>query len=209
MRKNIIVLPVSILFVALAATIYLFGCAKKEQPTREMLIEELGEVNIPVTTTPEVATKTEPKIPQPLTEIRRADNSPSSSLVVWPPPVQEIQIKLKEANLYEGAIDGKYGPKTKAATEEFQKAKGLKVDGKVGTKTIPPLFGEEIQTALKNAGFYSGDIDGDIGPTTKKAIKAFQTANGLKPDGKVGPETWRKLIPYLNYSTEPQENRGK
>jgi peptidoglycan hydrolase-like protein with peptidoglycan-binding domain len=58
--------------------------------------------------------------------------------------------------------------------------------------------GEEIQTALKNANFYTGAIDGKIGPMTKKAIKAFQAANNLQADGKIGPKTWAALGKYLN-----------
>ena len=57
---------------------------------------------------------------------------------------------------------------------------------------------EEIQTALKNAGYYMGAIDGKIGPQTKKAITDFQAANNLKVDGKVGPQTWGFLSKYLN-----------
>ncbi|MCX5716492.1 MAG: peptidoglycan-binding domain-containing protein, partial [Candidatus Omnitrophica bacterium] len=45
---------------------------------------------------------------------------------------------------------------------------------------------KQIQTALKNAGLYIGQIDGKIGPLTKKAIEEFQKSNGLKVDGKVG-----------------------
>ena len=56
---------------------------------------------------------------------------------------------------------------------------------------------QQIQTALKNAGLYEGNIDGKIGPKTKKAIEQFQTNNGLKADGKVGPKTWTALEPYL------------
>jgi hypothetical protein len=59
----------------------------------------------------------------------------------------------------------------------------------------------EIQTALKNAGFYAGSIDGKIGPKSKKAIEDFQSANGLKVDGKVGPQTWSVLAKYLNISS--------
>ncbi|MGH7197223.1 MAG: peptidoglycan-binding domain-containing protein [Candidatus Omnitrophota bacterium] len=55
----------------------------------------------------------------------------------------------------------------------------------------------QIQTALKNAGIYQGNIDGKIGPMTKKAIESFQANNGLKVDGKVGPRTWAALEPYL------------
>lgn len=55
----------------------------------------------------------------------------------------------------------------------------------------------QIQTALKNAGFYAGKIDGKIGPQTKRAIKAFQKSKGLAPDGIVGPKTWNELRNYL------------
>lgn len=57
---------------------------------------------------------------------------------------------------------------------------------------------EEIQTALKNAGYYSGAIDAKIGPKSKKAIENFQKDNGLVIDGKVGPKTWSKLQPHLS-----------
>lgn len=55
----------------------------------------------------------------------------------------------------------------------------------------------EIQTALKNAGYYIGGVDGKIGRLSKKAIEDFQEANGLKVDGKVGPKTWSVLSKYL------------
>ena len=35
---------------------------------------------------------------------------------------------------------------------------------------------KEIQTALKNSGVYKGQIDGQIGPQTKEAIKKFPDA---------------------------------
>ena len=56
---------------------------------------------------------------------------------------------------------------------------------------------KQIQTALKNAGFYKGQIDGKIGPQTKRAIKDFQKANKLNPDGVVGLKTWEELKRYL------------
>lgn len=55
----------------------------------------------------------------------------------------------------------------------------------------------EVQTALKSAGFYSGDVDGKIGAKTKSAIAEFQRANGLKDDGIVGKKTWAELEKYL------------
>ena len=53
-----------------------------------------------------------------------------------------------------------------------------------------------IQTALKNAGYYQGAIDGKIGPQSRKAIEAFQRDNGLTVDGVVGRKTWSKLKVY-------------
>lgn len=70
-------------------------------------------------------------------------------------------------------------------------------------------YQQKIQTALKNAGLYSGAIDGKIGPASRKAIETFQKNNGLTVDGKVGPKTWAALEPYLNsapsVSTAAQE----
>ncbi|MFA6216786.1 MAG: peptidoglycan-binding domain-containing protein [Candidatus Omnitrophota bacterium] len=56
----------------------------------------------------------------------------------------------------------------------------------------------EIQTALKNAGFYLGIVDGKLGPMTRKAIEEFQKSKGLVVDGKIGPKTWGLLSVYLN-----------
>lgn len=60
------------------------------------------------------------------------------------------------------------------------------------------LSHKEIQQALAKAGYYTGDIDGKIGPATKRAIKAFQEANGLRADGVVGKKTSKKLKNYLD-----------
>lgn len=61
---------------------------------------------------------------------------------------------------------------------------------------------QKVQTALRNAGLYQGNIDGKIGPASKKAITEFQTAHNLKADGKVGPKTWAALEPYLSGAPE-------
>ena len=52
---------------------------------------------------------------------------------------------------------------------------------------------EKVQAALKNAGFYTGKIDGKIGAGTKAAIVAFQKSKGLKADGVIGRKTWDAL----------------
>ena len=55
---------------------------------------------------------------------------------------------------------------------------------------------KDIQACLKNAGFYNGKIDGVKGRATKKAIKEFQGANGLRVDGIIGKRTWELLSKY-------------
>ena len=55
----------------------------------------------------------------------------------------------------------------------------------------------DIQNALKSAGYYSGGVDGKIGPDSREAIRNFQRDNGFKPDGVCGKQTWTKLKTYL------------
>lgn len=50
-----------------------------------------------------------------------------------------------------------------------------------------------IQTRLKNWGYYKGDIDGIYGSQTYQAVRHFQSQNGLRVDGIVGPETLAAL----------------
>ena len=55
----------------------------------------------------------------------------------------------------------------------------------------------DVQTALKNAGFYKGSVDGKIGQQTKKAIESFQRKHNLTADGVIGRRTWEELKVYL------------
>lgn len=48
---------------------------------------------------------------------------------------KNIQLALKNANLYNGPLDGKIGANTKKAIKEFQRLNGLNPDGVVGNKT--------------------------------------------------------------------------
>lgn len=56
----------------------------------------------------------------------------------------------------------------------------------------------DVQQALKSAGYYSGNIDGKIGPATKKSIYQFQKDYHLKADGLVGQQTWAELQNFVN-----------
>lgn len=138
--------------------------------------------------------------------------------------IQNHQQRLQELGWYNGSLTGKYDAATVAAVKAFQSASGLKVDGAVGSQTAGKLYAmdaitkaeanqnqkidshpvirpgvqgsyvREIQTLLKQKGYYAGNVDGKFGKGTTEAVKSFQVANGLKDDGKVGKETWAILL---------------
>ncbi len=51
----------------------------------------------------------------------------------------------------------------------------------------------EIQTRLKNWGYYFGGVDGVFGSKTEEAVRYFQRTNGLSADGQVGNLTLAAL----------------
>lgn len=94
----------------------------------------------------------------------------------------ETELRQKDQSIYN--LEDKLEKKERA-TSKSQDSEKIDISAK------------QIQIALKNAGFYSGLIDGKIGPKTKEAIKAFQKENNLKPDGIVGKKTRLYLKQYL------------
>lgn len=118
--------------------------------------------------------------------------------------LQRILVMLKRLD-YTG-IDGSFGPNTEAAVKLFQQDNSLPADGIVGPMTWSSLpadpdtpelangsSGSEVaamQQPLKNAGLYAGPIDGQFGPNTEAAVRAYQTDRGLIADGIVGDATW-------------------
>ena len=145
MKKSVFII------LTLALAVYLAGCGKKQKSLEEMQepmsMEALSTLNAETKNAPEAKTQeqavTQPAQPAPAT-------GTAAKLEPLPP-------------------SGPYKPSP-----------------------------TEIQTALKNAGFYTGNIDGKIGKKTKLAIEEFQKANGLKPDGKIGSKTWALLSKHLN-----------
>jgi peptidoglycan hydrolase-like protein with peptidoglycan-binding domain len=64
------------------------------------------------------------------------------------------------------------------------------------TTLKPADTGAQVQTLqreLNGLGYTVGTIDGTYGPATSSAVKAFQQANGLTPDGVVGSKTLAAL----------------
>ncbi|MDO8525938.1 MAG: peptidoglycan-binding domain-containing protein [Candidatus Omnitrophota bacterium] len=141
------------LVIALAAAVILplaiFGCkGRVEKPQSPDTSAVMPEAAMPqaneatLVASPEpaetVATETIP----PSAAASQAAQAPA----LWQAARQEkdnkdkdIQRALKNAGFYAGSVDGKIGPRTKKAIEEFQRSKGLKADGKVGPMTWAEL----------------------------------------------------------------------
>lgn len=52
----------------------------------------------------------------------------------------------------------------------------------------------DVQRYLKQAGLYTGTVDGIYGEESQAAIVQFQEMADLRIDGVVGAETWRAMI---------------
>ena len=52
-----------------------------------------------------------------------------------------------------------------------------------GERALKRAERQELQTRLTRAGFSTGGVDGKIGPNTVAAIRGYQRAVGMEPDG--------------------------
>ena len=118
------------------------------------------------------------------------------------------------------AADGVFGPATQRAVKRWQRRHGLVADGIVGPQTRSAMgLGSGPVLKRKRSGSRSrrgsagrahhrshggGGVrslqrrigvsaDGVFGPGTEAALKRWQAAHGLVPDGVAGPQTRRKL----------------
>jgi peptidoglycan hydrolase-like protein with peptidoglycan-binding domain len=55
-------------------------------------------------------------------------------------------------------------------------------------------FMKSLQRQLKRAGYDPGAIDGQVGPSTRRALSRFQEAHGLTPTGDPDIPTLTKLL---------------
>lgn len=142
--------------------------------------------------------------------------------------VRLVQQRLQAVGYDPGVVDGVYGELTRTAVLRFQRANSIFADGVVGPETlsalgltssgVPTVPGDiadgdellepgdrgprvaELQEELRDAGFYSGPIDGIYGIATQRAVESFQRSQGLFVDGIAGEETLGALglgAPYV------------
>src|SRR4051794_26352316 len=106
-------------------------------------------------------------------------------------------------------ITGNFDSTTEQAVKDFQEGAGLTADGIVGPITWQALPADPNTQLLANGASGSvvtalqqglmnystpatdpGTVDGDFGPHTEGAVKAYQQDRGVQVDGIVGDQTW-------------------
>ena len=65
------------------------------------------------------------------------------------------------------------------------------------------MTSKEIQVALRSAGYYKGEIDGDLGPATRRAISRFRRSQRLGSGSNPGPVTQGRLRRFLPAKAVP------
>lgn len=95
-----------------------------------------------------------------------------------------------------------------AASEDFLADAKAAVTGRpILRKGAKGTRVEALQRLLSAAGFTVG-VDGDFGNITYRAVLAFQLANGLSADGRVGKATAAKLHEVADTSTATAHTSG-
>jgi N-acetylmuramoyl-L-alanine amidase len=137
-----------------------------------------------------------------------------------PNAVQRVQERLRAAGVYNGAVDGVWGPDSVAALQRYQAVHQLQATGQLNQataaalgldpavllapqstaaaavpppETLRPSSVRAIQSRLRALGFYNGAVDGAWGSGTQRAIERFQQSRGLQPNGQLNPPTVNAL----------------
>ena len=67
--------------------------------------------------------------------------------------------------------------------DRLVKLPALTTLGSKDNRGLTFIEGQELQRRLTDLGFYSGEVDGVVGSKSRAAIREFQRAKGLTPDG--------------------------
>jgi hypothetical protein len=134
--------------------------------------------------------------------------APKSTLI-------DVQRELAALRRYDGPIDGRLSPVTRAALDSYRRTNGLPQRATVQdlldhlryTKTLKQVARTEttgsigadeatirqVQTGLSELGYLPGPIDGTFGETTRQAIKEFEGDRRLPASGEITPQLLSEL----------------
>ena len=98
--------------------------------------------------------------------------------------------------------DGEFGPGTEKALKDWQTKNGLAADGVAGPDTFMTM--QLYELVLLKPGTRGNAVkqlqeklavtaDGQFGAGTEKAVRDYQSKNGLKADGVAGPATLAQM----------------
>ena len=88
---------------------------------------------------------------------------------------------------YGPSVAYSYAPDAEPGPGPGPTYRGEQTDDRAGDLTT------DVQRALRHDGYYRGDIDGDIGPGTRAAIRQYQYDNHLEVTGRID----RSLLRFL------------
>jgi peptidoglycan hydrolase-like protein with peptidoglycan-binding domain len=83
------------------------------------------------------------------------------------------------------------------------------VDVRALRYAMPLMRGDDVvavQRRLKEMGYLSGAVDGIFGPGTARAVRAFQTNQGLPQDGIVAGETQTRLLAEMSVPRRAEQH---
>ena len=135
--------------------------------------------------------------PSPVSELQIKVSQLENKLEEKDQEIGDLKTELSDLN---NQMENVQASQTNAAAEDVKAVKSSDKDKSAssGENILRVAISvEELQHALKNAGYYDGPIDGKIGQKTKKSIEQFQKDHNLKSDGVVGKKTWSELKTYL------------
>ena len=134
--------------------------------------------------------------------------------------IYSLQQRLKDLGYYTIRVDGIFGSGTQRAVREFQANNGLTVTGRADDVTQKLLYSSAakpagtgasgsyttlarssryssqvvtLQRRLKALGYLAGAADGYFGSQTYRAVRSFQSRNGLSVTGIADPDTQKLL----------------
>ena len=137
-----------LLFIGLLG-IVLAGCASTQKTTMEQLQMRVGELERQLAEKDDEIADLQDDLDRANNEAKQQDmvvdeestkiSSKDSKTIRVGVSAGQVQIALKKAGYYNGAIDSKIGGNTKRAIMKFQKDNGLHADGVIGRRTWEKL----------------------------------------------------------------------